>query len=259
MHAVERVGVQSLAVAHIFQRGALHFKGGTDSRGRGDRQQRFDERRRSLAAETVVERGLQAARSHRPDCIGAVGGFGPVCQLYYAGDRFSGRRIQKLSAAELDLCGVDICQHHIGREQQRGDACLLHDRVGLTVHRKQGAVRKVQPEAAQGVLFRAAVLQRDVDGIGRDRLAPEAGHALELARQLRHGRSRGEARGGEADVGNQHRVGAGVGGVDQLGAAGSGDLHAHWGVNLRSSSGGGRPPLGHLRRLRLGCRPECLG
>ncbi len=158
MHAVECVGVQSLAVAHIFQRSALQFEAGANRRGRGQRQQRLDERCRCIGAETVGQGGSQAASGDGAHRVRARDGFGTICQFDYAGDRFSGRRVQELRASELDLRRVDIGKHNVGRQQQRGDARLLHDRVSLAVRGKQCAVGQVEAEATQRVLVGTAVL-----------------------------------------------------------------------------------------------------
>jgi hypothetical protein len=54
---------------------------------------------------------------------------------------------------------------------------------------EQRAVRQVERKAAQGIGIGAVVAQGQVDGVGRDRLARDRCHALELAGQhLERGR-----------------------------------------------------------------------
>jgi hypothetical protein len=89
------------------------------------------------------------------------------------------------------------------------------------VHREQRAVRQVQAEAAQGIGLRAVVAQGQVDRVGRDRLARDGGHALELAGQRLERGGGHEVGLAQARCGDGDRAGAAADRIDHGGAPAS--------------------------------------
>ncbi len=257
--AVQGVGVQAVAMPGVLQCGALQFQRSARRRGVRRRQQCLRQRGRGAGAEALVGVSAHATRGSCALGVGRIFGFGAGGQLDHADDLGGGRWIEEAGIAELDLRRVDPAEAGIGGQQQHRCGRLLHDRIGLAVAGEQRTVSQVQAEAAQRVGGGAVVADGDVHGVIAHGLAAEGGDALDLAGQCGEPRGRHEGGRGQADLGDQHGVGAGVRRIDQLGEAGIGDFQAHAGVTLRSVEGGGRPWRGRLQVRRRRRRPACPG